>query len=123
MESRSWAEGVFDGRLPPQVDVDIESSPPQVVVSHTMKWRRRSLGLEACSSASECFAPAPDLTNVASIAITESVAHAPVLTRVATVPVILHMTPVSVVEYATPHRHGPVCRACSCDTLCSHQQQ
>ena len=29
------------------------------------KWRQRSLGLEAYSSASECLAPAPDLTNVA----------------------------------------------------------
>ena len=62
---RQQAEGVFVVGPPPQVGKDIVSSPPQVVVSHASAvslaglHRRRSLGLEACSSA-----PA-DLTNVA----------------------------------------------------------
>ena len=75
---RQQAEGVFDGGPPPQVDKFFVSSPPQVVGSHASTVSLAVKApindevapalagtLEACSSASECFAPAPDLTNVA----------------------------------------------------------
>ena len=75
---RQLAEGAFDGGPSPKVDKDIVSSPPQVVVSHASAVSLAVTApfndevapalagtLEACSSASECLAPAPNLTNVA----------------------------------------------------------
>ena len=69
---------MIDGGPPPQVDKYIVSSPPQVVGSHASAVSLAVKApindevapalagtLEACSSASECLAPAPDLTNVA----------------------------------------------------------
>ena len=75
---RQQAQSVFDGVPPPQVYKDFVSCPPQVVVSHASAV---SLPVAvpindevapalagtpvSCSSASECLAPTPDLTNVA----------------------------------------------------------